>query len=99
MTKEESTKVVNFMTPWIWVVLLRCGHIGHLVKLHFFFSSCKHWGMDQTNFYMVMKTKEGLKNYKFYEPRGRGSSAGHEPIVKMQCFFSSCIHWIMDEKN
>ena len=29
MTKEGSTKIVNFMTPWAWVLILRHGHIWH----------------------------------------------------------------------
>ena len=29
MTKEGSTKIVNFMTPGAGVFMLRCGHISH----------------------------------------------------------------------
>ena len=29
MTKEGSTKIVNFMTPGAGVLMLRCGHISH----------------------------------------------------------------------
>ena len=32
MTKKESTKVVNAMTPGAGVLLLRSGDIGHIVK-------------------------------------------------------------------
>ena len=47
MTNVGSTKFVNFMTPWVVVPVLRCGHISHLMKMHFFlFSFCKHRGMD-----------------------------------------------------
>ena len=46
MTKEKSTKIVNFMKGEGVLVL---GH-GHIVKMQFFFSlSCLHCGMDQTN--------------------------------------------------
>ena len=36
MTKEESTKFVNFMTPWAGVLVLGCGHISHIVNMHYF---------------------------------------------------------------
>ena len=29
MTKEGSTKIVNFMTPGAGGIVLGCGHIGH----------------------------------------------------------------------
>ena len=46
MTKEGSTKIVNFMIPGTGVHVL--GH-GHIEKMqYFFFSSCLHLGMDQT---------------------------------------------------
>ena len=54
---QGSTKVENFMNPRVGVLVLRCGHISHLVN-HFFSSSCIHFSMDQIN-YIVMKTKEG----------------------------------------
>ena len=36
MTKEESTKIVNFMTPEAMVLVLGCGHTSHTVKMHYF---------------------------------------------------------------
>ena len=36
MTKEASTKIVNFMTPVARVLVLGRGHI---VNMHYFFSS------------------------------------------------------------
>ena len=32
ITKEGSTKIVNFMTPGAGVLALGCGHINHIVK-------------------------------------------------------------------
>ena len=29
MTKEGSTKIVNFMTPLAAVLVLECGHMSH----------------------------------------------------------------------
>ena len=36
ITKEGSTKIVNFMTPGAGVLVLGCGHISHIVKMHNF---------------------------------------------------------------
>ena len=37
MTKEGSSKIVNFMTPGAGVLLLGHGHLSHIVKMHYFF--------------------------------------------------------------
>ena len=37
ITKEESTKIVNFMTPGARVLVLGCVHTSHIVKMHYFF--------------------------------------------------------------
>ena len=39
MTKEGSTKIVNFMTPGAGALVLGRGHISHIVKLHYFFKN------------------------------------------------------------
>ena len=39
MTKEGSTKIVNFMTPGAGVLVLGRGHINHIVKMHYFFKN------------------------------------------------------------
>ena len=39
MTKEGSTKIVNFMTPGAGVLALGWGHISHIVKIHYFFKN------------------------------------------------------------
>ena len=36
MTKEESTKSVNLMTPVVGDLVLGRGHISHTVKMHCF---------------------------------------------------------------
>ena len=36
MTKEGLTKIVNFMTLRAGVLVLGCGHISHVVKMHLF---------------------------------------------------------------
>ena len=37
MTKEGSTKIVNFMIPRAGVLVLGRGHISHIVKMYYFF--------------------------------------------------------------
>ena len=38
MIKEGYTKIVTFMTPGAGVLVLECGHISHIVKMHYSFS-------------------------------------------------------------
>ena len=101
MTKEGSTKIVIFMTTRVGVLVLRCGHKSHLVKMHFFSPLLEYtrvW-IRQIKF-IVIKTNGGSnKIVKLHDRRSRGSCAGHGHKVKMQCFFSSCIHWVMDKTN
>ena len=39
MTKEGSTKIVTFMTPWAGVLAIECGHISDIVKIDYFFKN------------------------------------------------------------
>ena len=39
MTKEGSTKIVNFMTTGAGVLVLGRGHRSHIVKMHYFFKN------------------------------------------------------------
>ena len=39
MTNEGYNKIVNFMTPEAGVLVLGCGHISHIVKIHYFFKN------------------------------------------------------------
>ena len=62
--KEEFIKIVNYMymTPRARVLVLECGHISHVVKMHNFFlksfSPLSQALIRQTK-YTVMMTKEG----------------------------------------
>ena len=56
MSKEGSTKIVDFMTPGAVVLVIRCGHIRHIVKMHYFFKNLLPY-IRQTK-YIVMMTKE-----------------------------------------
>ena len=53
MTEEGSTKIVNFITPGAWVLVLGPGHISHIAKmlisLTIFLSTHVPPGIDQTN--------------------------------------------------
>ena len=52
MTKEGSTKIVNFMTPGAGVLVLGRDHISHIVKMHYFFKNLSSLFpvRDQTNY-------------------------------------------------
>ena len=39
MSKEASTKIVNFMTPEVGVHVLKCDHISFIVKIQYFFKN------------------------------------------------------------
>ena len=39
MTKEGSTNIVNFMTPWAGVLVQGHGHMSNIEKMHFFFEN------------------------------------------------------------
>ena len=76
MTKEESTKIVNFMTPRAGVLVLGRGHISHIVKMHYFFkiffSTPRHCS---NKVYSNDDTGSVFQNCKFHDPRGRGFCA------------------------
>ena len=67
ITKEGSTKIINFMIPGVKVVVLGGAHIlGHLVKMYF---SLKHKSDKLGDQGMV------YQNFKFHDPWGRGNFA------------------------
>ena len=78
MTKDGSTKIVNFMTPGAGVFVLGRDHISHVVKmrylnLFFFKSSFLLPGIDQTNqVCIVMMNKEGSTEIVNFMTLGTG---------------------------
>ena len=48
MIKEGSTKIVNFMTHMVGVLVQGCGHISHKVKMHYFFKNLLKYSQSQT---------------------------------------------------
>ena len=97
MTKEGSIKIVKFMTPLAGVLLLECGHISPIVKIHYFSqkSSSLLPGIDQTNYQTVVMTKEGsTKIVNFMTPRAGVLALGRghiSHILKMHYFFKNLL--------
>ena len=61
MTKEGSTKIINFMIPGAGVLVLGCDHISHIVKMQNFmikFISLLCQALIRQNKCIVMITKE-----------------------------------------
>ena len=79
MTKEGSTKIVNFMNPGTGVIVLGRGHISHIVKLHYFFNNLLlYTPRHRSNkvYTIVIMTEEGsIKKRNFMTPWGKDSSA------------------------
>ena len=55
MTKEGSTKIINFMTPGAGVLVQGRGHIGHLLKMHYFFKNLLHYSLGSHEIYKYGK--------------------------------------------
>ena len=50
LMKKGSTKIVIiFITPSEWVLVLVCGHVCYIVKMHFFFMNLLAFHIFQTN--------------------------------------------------
>ena len=92
MTKEGSTKIVNFTTPGAGVLVLGCGHLSHIVKMHYFFKNLLLYSqayIRQTK-YIVLINKEGSTKIVTFTTPGAGVlvlGCGH--IVKMHYFFKN----------
>ena len=74
MTKEGSTKIVNFMTPGAGVLVLGRGHISNIVKMHYFFKNLLLYSQAyilQTK-YIVLINKEGSTKIVTFMTPGAG---------------------------
>ena len=97
MTKEGSTKTVNFMTPGAGVLVLGCGHISYIVKMHYFFKHLLLYfqAQNRQTKYRVMMTKEGFTKIVNILTPGTGILVlGHDHIsyiVKMHYFFKNLL--------
>ena len=100
MTKEGCTNIVNFMSPGAGVSVLGCGHLSHIVKMHYFFKNLLLYSqayIRQTK-YIVMMTKErSTKIVNFMTP-GAGVlvlGRGHiSHIMKMHYFFKNLLLYL-----
>ena len=73
MNKEGSTKIVNFMTPGSGVLVLGCGHISHIVKMHYFFKNLLNsQALIRQTKYEVMMTDEGSTKIVNFMTPGQG---------------------------
>ena len=72
ITKEGSTRIVNFITQGTGALVLRCDHISHVVKMHYFFKSlliCSGAYFRQTKCIAMMDKERVNQNCKFHDPR------------------------------
>ena len=87
INKEGLTKIITFMTPGAGVLVLGCGHISHLVKMHYFFKNLSSLlpVIDQTNYvYSIDDQGRVYQNCKFHDPRGWGSDVRAWPYKSLK---------------
>ena len=72
ITNEGLTPIINFMTPGVGILMLGCGYISHIVKMHYCFKNLSPLlsVIDQTN-YVYSKDDQGrvYQNCKFHISR------------------------------
>ena len=87
MTKDGSTKIINFMIHGAGVLVQGRGHISDIVKLHYVFKILllyfQAWIKQTISIQYIMMTKEGSTLLGVLVLRYRLISH----IVKMQYFF------------
>ena len=72
-----TTKIVNYMAPGAGALVVGCGHINYIVKMHYFFKNLFLYfqAYIRQSKYIVMITKEGYtKIVNFMTP---GAKRGH----------------------
>ena len=75
VSEEGCSKIVNFLTPGVGVLVLRCGHISNIVKINYFYENLLFYSQAQ------IRQTEGIvmiqgrvhKNSKFHDPQDRDS--------------------------
>ena len=58
MMTEEGSKIVNFMTPRVGFLVLRCDHISYIVKIYYFYENLLLYSQTQIEG-IVMMSEEG----------------------------------------
>ena len=97
MSKEGSTKIVNFMTPGAGVLVLGRSHINHIMKMHYFFKNLQLYSQAyiRKTKYLVVMTKEGSTNIINFMTPVAGVfvlGCGHiSHIVKMHYFLKNLL--------
>ena len=97
MTKEGSTNLLNFMTFGAGVLALGCGHLSHIVKMHYVLKNLLLYSgaqIKQTK-YLVRITKEGSTKIVNFMTPGTGVlvlGSGHishivKLIIPLKIFF------------
>ena len=109
MTKEGSIKIVYCMTPGAGLLVVGHGHIGHLVKMHYFFKNLPLYSgawFRQTICVLVMMSKDRhttLYNHTYQTGvfvLGHGhynKPSSEKPVPYL--LSSSSHHWGMDQTN
>ena len=94
MTEEGSTKNVNFLTIGVGVLVLRCGHMSHIVKMHYFLENLLLYcqaQIIQSEGKVIMSREGSIKIVNFMTSKAGFLVLLRGHIVNMQYFFfSSC---------
>ena len=72
MTEEGSTKIINFMTSGVGVLVLRCSLISYIVKIHYFSKNLLLYSKDvirQTEGIVIISKEGSTKIGNFMTPR------------------------------
>ena len=90
MSKEGSSKIVNFMTPWAGILGLGRVLISYKVKMHYFFENILLYpqAKNRQTEYIVPRSY----SHKIVNFMGRGSLIGRghiSRIVKLHYFLSN----------
>ena len=103
MIKEGSIKIVNCMTPGAGLFVVGHGHIGDIVKMHYFFKNLPLYSeawFRQTKCILVMMSKDRhtkLYNHTyqagvFVLGHGHYNKSSSENAVFILLFFSTLGH-------
>ena len=93
MTKEGSTKIINFMTP----VRASCARSPYCENALFLLESSLHTGIDQTNWVYSDDQGRVYQNCKLNYPWTRGSCAGACNISPLLVYARTWIRQIKDK--
>ena len=64
MPKKGSTKINKFITPGLGVLVLRCGYISYVVKIHYFFKILLLYSNISSP--LLVYTRAWIRQIKYY---------------------------------